>query len=137
MTMVGLLLIAHGNIGDALLEAATGTLGDHPLPVEVLRMPRDCDPEAMVEQAHARIHAMDQGDGVLVLTDLYGSTPSNIACSLNEDEKPRVNVVSGLNLPMLIRVFNYPQLDLNALTEKAASGGREGVMTIVCEREGI
>ena len=71
------------------------------------------------------------GDGVLVLTDLYGSTPSNIACKLRRHG--HVRVVSGVNLPMLIRVLNYPDLDLDSLKEKALSGGRDGVLSCTSE----
>ncbi|OZB83772.1 MAG: PTS fructose transporter subunit IIA, partial [Halothiobacillus sp. 13-55-253] len=69
---------------------------------------------------------LDQGDGVLVLTDMYGSTPSNIAHRLKE--KNRVHVISGVNLPMVVRAMNYPQLNLADMTERVASGGREGII---------
>ena len=72
------------------------------------------------------IEQLDQGDGVLILTDMYGSTPGNIACALGQNN--RVAVVAGLNLPMLVRVLNYPQLDLHTLAEKAESGGRIGIV---------
>jgi PTS system ascorbate-specific IIA component len=72
------------------------------------------------------VEQLDQGDGVLVLTDIYGSTPSNIASHLSS--RPGVQVVAGLNLPMLLRVLNYARLDLATLAEKAVSGGREGVV---------
>ena len=73
-----------------------------------------------------RARALDDGDGVLVLTDLYGSTPSNIAASLLGTGA--VQVVAGLNLPMLIRVLNYPAEDLPALADKAVSGGNRGIL---------
>jgi PTS system ascorbate-specific IIA component len=72
---------------------------------------------------------MDQGQGVLVLTDIFGSTPSNIAASLAEDG--RIAVVAGLNLPMLVRVLNYPEDPLEGLTEKAIVGGNRGILA--CE----
>jgi PTS system ascorbate-specific IIA component len=75
------------------------------------------------------ISQLDQGQGVLVFTDMYGSTPSNIAYSLAQ--RGRVNVISGINLPMLIRALNYQIMDLDMLTEKAVSGGKEGI--ICCE----
>ena len=71
---------------------------------------------------------LDEGDGVLVLTDAYGSTPSNIACRLGA--RRQVAVVTGLNLPMLLRVLNYPALPLDELKEKAVSGGRDGVLLV-------
>ena len=63
-----------------------------------------------------------------VLTDMYGSTPSNIACRLTGTH---TKVVAGINLPMLIRVLNYPRLTLTELAEKALSGGRDGIMYCV------
>ncbi len=132
---VGLLVVAHGELGKALVEAATGTLGNCPLPVEVMACSRECDPERVLSRAQGLLERLDHGDGVLVLTDLYGSTPANIACALADAGASRVRVVSGVNLPMLIRVFNYPQLGLDALSEKAASAGRDGVVLVCKEQE--
>jgi PTS system ascorbate-specific IIA component len=73
---------------------------------------------------HAR--DLDHGDGVLVLADLYGATPCNIGLSLSE-LGVRLRCVSGLNLPMLLRVLNYSDKSLPELTEIAASGGRGGI----------
>ena len=78
-----------------------------------------------MESAVSLLRELDQGDGVLVLTDLFGSTPSNIAHRLHEFAN--VNIVTGLNLSMLIRIFNYPDLNLADMTEKAFSGGVDGV----------
>jgi PTS system mannose-specific IIA component len=72
------------------------------------------------------VAALDDGDGVLVLTDLFGSTPANIAASLQA--RAGVRTLSGVNLPMVVRVLNYSDLPLDALAEKAFGGGRDGVM---------
>jgi PTS system ascorbate-specific IIA component len=79
----------------------------------------------LLQRAKKALAALDTGDGVLVLTDLFGSTPSNIAARLLDSSRTRV--VTGINLPMLIRVLNYPQLDLASLAAKAVSGGLDGV----------
>jgi len=129
---VGILLVTHGDIGSVLLHNAIEVLGVCPLSTCVLSAPAGCDPEKIFSEARAALNELDSGDGVLVLTDLYGSTPSNIACKLQD--RSQVRVISGLNLPMLIRVLNYPDLDLDALTQKAVSGGRDGVLT--CNAEG-
>jgi len=123
---VAILIIAHAPLGNAVLTVATGTLGQLPLPCAVLDVEPDCEPEAQRRRASELATEIDQGDGVLVLTDLYGSTPSNIACSLLLQAGRRV--VSGLSLPMLIRTLNYGDLALDALTEKAVSGGRDGIV---------
>lgn len=122
---VGVLIISHDGIGRALLDTASIALDGCPLRCEVLSASRDADPERLLEDAEARLRTVDGGAGVLVLTDLYGSTPSNIAMRLGNQE--RVRIVAGINLPMLIRVLNYPQLELDALVEKAISGGRDGI----------
>src|SRR3569833_3441939 len=77
--MVGLLLITHNSIGTALLDTATHMLGMCPLMVSDLPVFPDRDPEAMVQQGRALVRDLNHGDGVLVLSDMYGSTPSNIA----------------------------------------------------------
>ncbi len=123
---VGVLIITHEGIASAILETAVNILGECPLPVEVLAAARDCDTEALRRRVGEKVDALDQGDGVLVLLDIYGSTPSNVTCSI-VDQK-RMQVVSGINLPMLVRVFNYPDLTLPELAEKALSGGRDGVL---------
>lgn len=123
---VGLLLITHDGIGRALLEVAGATMEGCPLHVRCLDIGPSIDPDAMREQAERIIAELDRGDGVLILTDAYGSTPSNIACSLRLER--RTAVVAGINLPMLLRVLNYPKLSLPELTDKAVSGGRAGVV---------
>ena len=126
---VNVLLITHNDVGSALLEAATNTLGFCPLTAEILSIPSHCDPESTVRNAQEKIHELDHGEGVLILTDIYGSTPSNIACALSGNEN--VRIISGINLPMLIRVLNYPKLELDELVLKAISGGREGIMDCI------
>ena len=123
---VALLLITHDGIGRAVLDAATRMLGRCPLRAEVLPVALEVDAEQLRANAARRAEALDDGDGVLVLTDLYGSTPSNIAASLAR--RDGVRVVAGLNLPMLVRVLNYPEDNLPTLAEKAVSGGNRGIL---------
>ncbi len=123
---VGLLIITHERIGADLLNTAIALLGVRPLNAQVLGVPLDSDPDQAVDAARQRISRLDLGDGVLVLTDLFGSTPCNIATRLQSDG--RVVVVAGVNLPMLIRVLNYPRLSLPELVQKAISGGSDGVL---------
>lgn len=123
---IGLLIITHNNIGTDLVDTATAMLGVCPLATEILPVSQKSDPEAVLKKARLLLAELDQGNGVLVLTDMYGSTPSNIAHSLLDGE--RVRVIAGVNLPMLVRVLNYPRLSLDELAEKALSGGRDGIM---------
>lgn len=123
---IGVLLINHQPLGQAMLEVSMKTLGVCPLAVQVLDVPLDADPDQLAHEAQRMLTALDSGDGVLILTDLCGSTPANIACRLTGQQ--RVMVVAGLNLPMLMRVFNYPELRLIDIVERALDGGRQGVM---------
>ena len=79
---VGILLVTHPGIGTTLLAVATRLLHQLPLKVEAFEVPFDGDPDALLPQASAMLRRVDGGDGVLVLTDLYGATPSNLAGQL-------------------------------------------------------
>ena len=125
---VGLLIITHDGIGPSLLGTTSLMLGGCPLNAKLLMASRDSDPTELSGLAKDYIHTLDDGDGVLVLTDQYGSTPSNIATKLKHETN--IRIVAGLNLSMLIRVLNYPDLDLDQLVEKALSGGRDGILEV-------
>ena len=122
---VGLLLITHAQLGEDLVGVASAMFGGFPLPVRCIAVERGDDPDAVVARAEALIPELDSGAGVLVLTDMFGSTPSNIASRLCSGG--RVMMLTGVNLPMLIRVCNYAELDLATLVDKALSGGRDGI----------
>ena len=124
---VGILLITHEGIGSALVAAATRLLGQLPLRAEALEVPYDADAEALLPIASAAVRRVDGGAGVLVLTDLYGATPSNLAAKVAQ-LGTSVRRVSAVNLPMLLRIMNYADLDLEALPAVAAAGGRNGVI---------
>jgi len=123
---VGVLIITHGNIGESLLDTAIKTLGFCPLQTETLSTPQNVDVDEIDALAEIMCTRLNEGKGVLVLTDMYGSTPSNIANRLIR--RPEVSVVSGVNLPMLIRVMNYPYLSLPELINKALTGGHDGIL---------
>ena len=125
--MVGLLIITHNNVGGALFDAATSVLGNCPLPFEILPVSQNCDPEERLQKAQQYIEKLNQTDGVLVITDIFGSTPSNIATKLASDS---VKIVTGVNLPMLIRIMNYPNLSLENLANKAVNAGQTGVIIV-------
>lgn len=125
---VGLLIITHDGIGASLLGTATFMLDGCPLQIRLLTASRDCNPDELIADAKEEVSALDEGDGVLVLTDLYGSTPSNIARKLSRDAN--ICAVSGINLSMIIRILNYPELDLEQLAEKAISGGKDGIVLL-------
>ena len=124
---VGILLITHEGIGSALLAVATRMLRQLPLRTEAFEVPFDADPDTLLPQASAALRRVDGGQGVLVLTDLYGATPSNLAGKLARIGTP-VRRVSAASLPMLLRVLNYAELDLDELPNVAAAGARNGVI---------
>ena len=124
---VGVLLVTHAGIGTAMIAVASALLRSLPLQVEAFEVPYDGDPEALLPQASAALRRVDGGDGVLVLTDLYGATPSNLAARLARLGTP-VKRVSALSLPMLLRVLNYAELELDELPAVAAAGARNGVV---------
>lgn len=128
---VGLLLISHNGIASHLLATAKHMLGTTPLATRVLDVPFDAPVEKIQKQAQIYIDYLDKDHGVLILTDLYGSTPSNIAKNLLVHSG--FKLVSGLNLPMLVRILNYPELSLEAMAKKAVSGGKDGILLCNCK----
>ena len=124
---VGILLITHEGVGSALLAVATRLLRTLPLKTEALDVPFDGDPDALLPMASAALRRVDGGHGVLVLTDLYGATPSNVAAKVARLGTP-VRRVSALSLPMLLRVMNYAELELDELPAVASAGARNGVI---------
>jgi PTS system ascorbate-specific IIA component len=122
---VGVLLVTHPGIGQSMLHSAQRIINDCPLHIMCLEVPVDANLERIAESTGKLLQQLDQGDGVLVLTDIFGATPNNVARDFSE--KGRIAVLAGLNLPMLVRVFNYPDADLKQLCETAVSGGARGV----------
>ena len=124
--MIGVLIVTHGTIGESLLSSASQILGGLPPMVATLGVSRNDDPDDVTLRAGELLEGLDQGDGVLVLTDLFGATPSNIA---NRLLKPgRVEGLAGVNLPMLIRALSYRHEALATVKDKAQSGACEGVV---------
>ncbi len=124
--MIGILIVAHGAFGEALIHSASHVLGKRPLRVRQVGVTVHDDPEAILPQAQELVRQLDEGDGVLVLTDIYGATPGNIALRLIRPGA--VEGVAGVNLPMLIRALTYREQDLATVVQKALSGGNEGVV---------
>lgn len=124
---VGVLLVTHAGIGTAMIAVARTLLRNLPLKLEAFEVPYDVDPETLLPQASAALRRVDDGLGVLVLTDLYGATPSNLGARLARLGTP-VRRVSALSLPMLLRVLNYAELELDELPAVATAGARNGVI---------
>jgi len=123
----GILLVTHPGVGASLLDVASRLLRHLPLKTEAFEVPFDADLDALLPAASAAMRRVDGGDGVLVLTDLYGASPSNLAAHLARLGTP-VRRVSALSLPMLLRVMNYPEQGLDQLPATAAAGTRNGAI---------
>lgn len=130
--MIGLLIVAHGTLGESLIHCASHVVGKRPLYLRQLGVTIHDDPDAILPQGRDLIRFVDQGNGVLIMTDIFGATPSNIACKLLD--AGRVTGISGVNLPMLIRALTYRERPMAELIKKAIAGGTEGIIEMPASR---
>lgn len=126
--MIGLLLITHGTLGESLIQTAIHVLNKRPPRLRQLGVTAQDDPLLLLPQARALVKELDSGDGVLILTDMYGGSPSNLAAKLIDSGK--VEAVAGVSLPMVIRALTYREKSLEVMITKAISGGCEGVIRV-------
>lgn len=130
--MIGIVLIAHAPLASALAASAAHVYTCAPeraeTQVRTYDVPPDADPVAAVAHAHDLVRAADTGSGVLVLTDVFGATPGNIATQLADSG--RVAVIAGVNLPMLLRALCYRDGRLADTVDKALAGGTQGVVQV-------
>ena len=126
--MAGILVVAHNALGESLVDCVKHVLGAVPNNVRVLSVRAHDDPQQKLAEGHALVRQLDKGNGVLILADIYGATPSNVARQLCRAE--HIMGVAGVNLPMLVRAITYRNDPLEALAEKALSGGQDGVIHI-------
>ena len=126
--MIWILVISHGDLGNSLINCANHVMGKRPEHLVHLGVTIQDDPDVIILNALELLKQLDCGDGVLILSDICGATPCNIATELVNTG--RVECLSGVNLSMLIRALTYRDKSLESLVEKALSGGKEGVMRI-------
>jgi PTS system ascorbate-specific IIA component len=126
--MIGVLIIAHGTLGESLSAAVTHVLGGRPPQMASLSVAATDDPTLLLPKARQLVQSLDTGDGVLVFSDIYGATPCNLAGKLLVSG--RVEAVAGVNLPMLVRAFTYRDKGMETMIKKAISGGCDGVLHI-------
>lgn len=129
--MIGVLIIAHDTFAGSLARAVTHVLGTRQPQFETLSVKGTDDPLDLVPAARARVDRLDTGDGVLVFTDIYGASPSNLARKLLSPG--RVEAVAGVSLPMLVRAFTYRDRGMETMIRKAVSGGRDGVQRFTAD----
>ena len=126
--MIGILIITHGTLGESLIHCASHVLNKRPSRLKQLGITTQDDPLSLLPQARALVKELDAGDGVLILSDMYGGSPANIAARLLVPG--RIEGVAGVNLQMLIRVLTYQDKPLRTIVTKAVSGGCDGVVRI-------
>lgn len=124
--MIGILLITHGTVGEALIQSVSHVLNKRPEYLAHVGVAPQEDSSDILPAAQAALLQVDQGEGALILTDMWGATPSNVAVKLLEPG--RVAGVAGVNMPMLLRALTYRERDLETLITRAVAGGRDGVM---------
>ncbi len=129
--MIGILIITHENLGDSFIRCASHVMGEIPQRLMHLSVMIQDDSDVVVSKAKELLKQLDCGDGVLILNDICGATPCNIANQLIRPGK--VECLAGINLPMLIRTLTYRNEPLAIVLEKALSGGKEGVIHIQLE----
>lgn len=126
--MAGILIIAHAPLASALRECAAHIYGGLPARIGAIDVLPDCDPTQVVAFALTEIERLREENGMLVMTDMFGATPANIASRLAT--QPGVRVLAGVNLPMLVRGLCYRTCNLDELVDKALAGATKGVHAI-------
>ena len=124
--MIGILIIAHGGLGESLIHCVTHVLGKQPPQLAHFAVGTDDDPSDLLPQAQQAVNTLNTGSGVLILSDIYGASPCNLVTKLLAPGK--VEGIAGVNLPMLVRVLNYRDKPIKVCLEKAVTGGRDGVV---------
>jgi PTS system mannose-specific IIA component len=127
--MIGILLITHGSFGEALVQNACHVLNKRPPLLNQLGVSAQDDPLDLMPLARDMVELVDSGKGVLVMTDIFGATPSNLALKLLEPG--RVEGVAGVSLPMLLRALTYREKGMETMVAKAMSGARDGVFNLL------
>ena len=124
---VGILLVSHVGIAKAMLETANRIWPQESPQIDYLEIDFDADTSGAAKAAEEKITALDSGQGVLVLTDIAGATPSNL---LSEPDSSHFQLISGLNLPMVIKAYNYANKPLDELADLVIESGRNGITRI-------
>jgi mannose PTS system EIIA component len=124
--MIGLVILGQQEFANGLVKAVEHVFGKRPPALEAAGIDYSQPPEVIAELVRHQIETVDQGDGVLILADVYGTTHTNVACRLLE--RGHVELISGANLPMLLRTLTYRQLAMNELIDRALSGGTGGIV---------
>lgn len=122
---VALLFITHEGIADSLLTIGEAIIQKPNNNLSYIEIPMDADTESIAQDIENQLSQLKLDDGILFITDIYGSTPSNVAQKIAGNYK--ADLISGVNLPMVIRLLNYRNEDKQTLIQKALSGAKHGI----------
>jgi PTS system mannose-specific IIA component len=124
--MIGIVIVTHRQLGDALIDAAEFIIGDRPDTMVSVSINLNENVDKLREKIAAGIKKVDKKKGVLILTDMFGGTPSNLSYSFLEEG--RVEVISGVNLPILIKAADIQtDMELSELAEHLESFGKKSI----------
>lgn len=127
--MIGILLITHGSYGEALVQNACHVLNKRPVQLNQLGVLAQDDPLDLLPLGRQMLELVDTGQGVLILTDIFGASPSNLALKLLVPG--HVEGLAGVNLPMLLRALTYREKAMETLLTRAVAGGRDGILNML------
>ncbi len=126
--MVGILLLTHAPLGQAFIAAVAHVFRGPTERFEAIDVTADQDVTEVNAAARTAIARLDDGSGVLVITDIKGGTPSNCCNALAD--AGRIEVIAGISLPMLLRAITYRRDDLDVVVEMALAGGQGGAVRV-------
>ena len=126
--MIGILLMTHAPLGSAFMQAAQHVFRSMPERLEAIDVIADQNIDEVNRLARDAVQRLNDGSGVLVMTDVMGGTPSN--CCRHLGEPSDVAVIAGISLPMLLRAITYRQDTLDVVVEMALAGGQSGAMRV-------
>jgi mannose PTS system EIIA component len=126
--MVGILVVTHGKLADELISVVKFVISGNPnVKIEGLSLDQSKEFETFTQNIKKAIKKVDEGDGILLLTDMFGGTPSNISLTFLEDK--RVEVISGVNLPMLLKLATLSSsVTLDEVVKIAETAGRDNII---------
>ncbi len=123
--MVGLLVVAHGRIAESFIEVAQAILGELD-GVQAISLADPLDEKAVLKEIQRARKQIDYGEGILILTDMFGGTPANLCFSLIEDDQ--IEVLTGMNLPMILKILtSHKKVGLAELARMAKDCGQENI----------
>ena len=126
--MIGILLLTHAPLGSAFIQAAAHVFRGTPERLEAIDVLADQNIDDVLDLARTATQRLNDGSGVLVITDVMGGTPSN--CCRQIGEPSEVAVIAGLNLPMLLRAITYRHDNLDVVVEMALAGAQSGATRV-------